>query len=126
MSKTNNAFRDLLGIQEVSMHNGSSIIKLEITESLTQRHRTVHGGVIATMIDCAVGTAIRSIIPEKSAAVTLEMKLNYVRPATGATLIGKGNIINKGNSIIVGEARILNEKDQIVATGIATYMFVKK
>ncbi|WP_253924988.1 PaaI family thioesterase [Halobacillus sp. A5] len=118
-------FWNHIGLTEVFKKDGLSKIELEVTGLLTQRHGTVHGGVLATMVDAAVGTSIRSLLPEKKAAVTVEMKVNYLRPSTGSKLIGEGRIINKGQSIIVGEAQIKNEDGKVVAHGTATYMIVK-
>ncbi|MBD1382931.1 hypothetical protein IC621_22275 [Bacillus sp. IB182487] len=47
------------------------------------------------MENAAVRTTILSLIPKESSAVTVEMKLNYLRPSTGFKLTGNGMIINK-------------------------------
>lgn len=119
-----NPYWDLIGLNEIELKDGTSIIELPIKHEITQRRGTVHGGVLASMIDAAVGASIRSLSLDSQA--TVELKINYIRPAMGEKLIGKGTVINKGKTLAVGEAKIFNDDGKIVASGTATYMIFSK
>jgi uncharacterized protein (TIGR00369 family) len=121
-----NPYWDLIGLHEKELKNGTSIIELPIKREITQRRGTVHGGVLASMVDAAVGASIRSLLSNDETAATVEMKINYIRPAIGEKLIGKGKVINKGKTLAVGEAQILNDDGKVVASGTATYMIFSK
>ncbi|MEI3611286.1 PaaI family thioesterase [Pseudogracilibacillus sp. SO30301A] len=80
--------------------------------------------MIASLVDAAVGDALRSQVEKGMGGVTVEMKVNYLRPAVGETLIAKGRVVKQGKSksLIVGEAVIENDQGEEVAIGLATYM----
>jgi len=113
---------DYIGMREVELNNGTSIVELPVIYEITQRRGTVHGGVLASLVDAAVGAAIRSLLPSGQSAVTVELKLNYIRPASGTKLIGRGKVINKGKTIAVGEAQVIDDQGKVVAAGMATFM----
>lgn len=112
---------DLIGMQLISQGEGESVIELPIKYEITQSKGSVHGGVLASLVDSAAGTAVRSLLPNGQTAVTIEMKLNYIRPASGTKLIGKGSTLHIGKSLAIGEAVILNDKAKVVVKGTATF-----
>jgi uncharacterized protein (TIGR00369 family) len=125
-STKTNPYWEYIGLRELELIDGTSTIELPIKYEITQRRGTVHGGVLASMVDAAVGAAIRSLLSNDQSAATVEMKLNYIRPASGTKLIGRGKVINKGKTIAIGEAEVLNDQGKIVAAGMATYMIFSK
>lgn len=121
-SMKNNPYWEHIGIKEVTLENGTSLLELPVKREITQSWGNVHGGVVASLIDAAVGAALRSTLEEHEGGVTVEMKLNYLRPANGDILYAKGKIVQKGKSIVIGQATIENDAGEEVAIGIATYM----
>ncbi|PWA07799.1 PaaI family thioesterase [Pueribacillus theae] len=115
-----------IGLREVELRDGTARIELPVKEELLQRRGTVHGGVIASLIDASVGASIRSLLSNNQSAATVEMKVNYIRPGVGNLLIGKGKVVSLGKTIAVGEAKIVNESDKVIASGMATFMIFTK
>ncbi|WP_338450647.1 PaaI family thioesterase [Niallia oryzisoli] len=118
----NNPYWKHIGLKEIELSEGAAILELPIIYEITQSRGNVHGGVVASLVDAAVGAALRSLLPGGKAGVTVELKVNYLRPASGDRLIAKGRVIKKGNSLVVGEATILNDEEKEVAVGLVTYM----
>lgn len=118
-------FWDLVGMKEVSMEHGKAEVRLDITPGLLQRRGFVHGGAIATLIDGTIGSAVRSTLKEEELSSTVEMKINYVRPASGEFLIGKAVISHAGKQLMVGTAEVFNEEGKLVAMGSATFFIIR-
>src|SRR5256714_12853951 len=75
---------------------------------------TVHGGVMATLLDSALGCVVQSMLPAGVCYTTVELKVNYLRPITvnTGTVYCEGMIIYVGGRIAAAEGRL------IVAEGI--------
>ena len=53
---------------------------------------TMHGGIIATLVDSAMGCAVFSMLPAGTAYSTLELKTNYVRPILQTTGVVRAEV----------------------------------
>ena len=78
---------------------------------------SVHGGVIATVMDISMGHLCHRFL---STAVTLEMQLRFVRPLTG-TGRAVGRLLHPGRRIVHLESRMHDEQDRLVAAATATW-----
>jgi uncharacterized protein (TIGR00369 family) len=76
-----------------------------VEERLRQQHGFIHGGVIATMADHTVGGAARSVSGDKD-VLTVEFKINYLRPAIGDHLRCTASVLRAGKAVIVAEALV--------------------
>lgn len=119
-------FWDYIGMKEQIIEDGYAELRIDITPDLLQRRGTVHGGVLATLIDGAVGSAVRSVLSEEEISPTVELKINYLRPAKGEYLIAKSKLYHRGGTLAVGQAEIYDSNENLVAIGTATFMILKK
>ncbi len=121
-----NRFRELLGIQIEDIKEGSAVLTLPFQEKLLQSANMIHGGVFSVLVDSVIGTAVRSVIDENMFAVTAEMNINYMRPATKGSIRAVGKVIHCGRTLAVGTADVFNEDGKLLATGRATYMLKQR
>ncbi|MEW9672988.1 PaaI family thioesterase [Ammoniphilus sp. 3BR4] len=119
-------FWDYIGMKEMIIENGYAELRIDITSNLHQRRGSVHGGVLATLIDGAVGSAVRSVLSEEEISPTVELKINYIRPAVGEYLIAKAKLYHRGGKLAVGQAEIFDSNEKLVAIGTATFMILNK
>jgi uncharacterized protein (TIGR00369 family) len=93
-----------------------------VQERMRQQHGFVHGGVIATLADHTAGGAARSVSGEKD-VLTVEFKINYLRPALGDRLRCTATVLRGGKTVIVAEALVYASnagKETLVAKLIET------
>ena len=111
-----NFIRDLdIRLDKVS--EGICETSLVVQDRLRQQHGFVHGGVIATMADHTAGGAARSVSGEKD-VLTVEFKINYLRPAMGDRLRCTATVLRAGKTVIVAEALVFASnagKESLVA-----------
>ena len=111
-----NFIRDL-DIRLDKFAEGICETSLVVQERMRQQHGFVHGGVIATLADHTAGGAARSVSGEKD-VLTVEFKINYLRPALGDRLRCTATVLRAGKTVIVAESLVYAgsaEKETLVA-----------
>ncbi|HXA85387.1 MAG TPA: PaaI family thioesterase [Candidatus Dormibacteraeota bacterium] len=99
-----NFIRDL-DIRLDNVSEGTCETSLVVLDRLRQQHGFVHGGVIATLADHTAGGAARSVSGDKD-VLTVEFKINYLRPAIGDRLRCTASVLRAGKTMIVAEAMV--------------------
>jgi len=89
----------LIGAELTGYSPGRAELTIPITPQLKQQHGFVHGGVISYAADNALTFVGGSILGP--AVVTSEYKINYLRPAMGATLIARAMVVYSSKSQVV-------------------------
>ena len=76
-----------LGIEPVQAEAGRVSFTLELGEYHLNPFGIVHGGVLAALLDTAMGCAVHSLLPPAVGYVTGELNVRFLRPAvlTGGT-----------------------------------------
>ncbi|HRH56695.1 MAG TPA: PaaI family thioesterase [Chitinophagales bacterium] len=87
----------------------------------------VHGGVITTLLDSAMGCVLQSTLPQGTGYTTLELKVNFLKTITTKTgkLTATGKIIHAGSRTALVEAQLTDENNLVYAHGISTCMILK-
>ena len=75
----------LLGMSLDEVERGRTVFSVVADELFENPMGTMHGGIVATLVDTAMGCAISSTLPADDGFTTLELSTNYVRPITTAT-----------------------------------------
>jgi len=115
-----NPFGDLIGLRFSKIEDGSSQCRLEVTESLLNPYGVVHGGVIYSLADTAMGGALYSTMSEEERCVTVEMKVAYFRPATDGTLNCTAEVVHRSKRLGYLESEV-KSGDRLVAKASATF-----
>lgn len=119
---TDNPFRELLGVVVTDVAPGTATVVIDpIAPVLLQARGIVHGGVYATLIDCATGEALQTVMPAGHEGFTIDLNLTYLRPVTGARLVAYGRAVRCGRTVGVATADIHDKDGALVATGRATF-----
>ncbi|MCA4777969.1 PaaI family thioesterase [Empedobacter stercoris] len=105
-------------------------IKIPKQEMMTRKHGMFNGAMIASLVDISSGYAAVSHYEDDCYVVTVELKVNYLRPALGDYLLSKAYVIKGGKKIstIRTEVYVVNEetgKETHAATSLVTMMRIK-
>jgi uncharacterized protein (TIGR00369 family) len=111
----------LIGASLERVEAGEVEIALPWREDLTQQKGFVHGGILGMIADTACGYAAFSLMPAGGSLVTVEYKMNILRPGRGA-LLAKGRVIRPGRTLTVAQAEVYAEDGAHVATMLQTLM----
>lgn len=120
-------FAVLLGIWITEVSEGRVVFAAEPGEYHYNPLGTVHGGVMATLLDSALGCAVQSLLPAGTTYTTLELKVNYLRPVTvkTGTIYTEGKIIHLGGRIATAEARMTDAAGKLYAHGTTTCIILR-
>jgi uncharacterized protein (TIGR00369 family) len=94
-------FMGTLGARLVSVRPGEVVIELPFSERLTQQHGFLHAGSITSIVDSACGYAALSLMPEGSAVLSVEFKINLMKPAAGSLFRATGKVLKSGKTLSV-------------------------
>jgi uncharacterized protein (TIGR00369 family) len=78
--------------------------------------------VIATLIDSATFWAAYLRLPEDTGLVNVDLKVNYLRAATGGRLTVDSRCLRAGRQLSYAEANVVDEQGMLVAHGTSTLM----
>ncbi len=117
----------LLDIALVDVDEGRAVFTLDPAEFQFNPIGSVHGGVLATVCDSALGCAVQSTLPAGVAYTTLELHVNFVRPvlADTGTLHCTGRIVHVGRRTATAEARLEGPDGRLYAHATATCLILR-
>jgi len=83
---------------------------------------TVHGGVASTLLDSAMSCALQTNLEAGFGYITLELKINLVRPITETTgpIRAEGRTLHLGRRSGTAEGKILDLSGTLLAHGTTT------
>jgi len=116
-------FISFLGLQVVKTDHdqGEIQVRMPLRPELERRRGTkqFHGGPIASFIDTvgdfAIGMAVGGGVP------TMNLRIDYLRPATGDSLLGIARVRRAGKTAAVIDVDVTDEQGRLVAVGRGTY-----
>jgi acyl-CoA thioesterase len=123
-----NHFWRYLGIEVEAAGEGWVRLRVPVRDELRNAAGApVHGGVLATLVDAAIGGALGTYGAAAAGGVdqaTLDLNVSFVGAGRGDALLAEGRIIRRGRSIAFGETRVTDTAGTLVAVGRATYMLL--
>lgn len=95
-----------LAARIASVAPGQVVIEMPFSPAVSQQHGLFHGGVIGAIADNAGGYAALSLMPAGSEVLTIEYKINFMKPARGQLLRATGHVIRAGKSVTVVRSEV--------------------
>ena len=92
-------------------------------DDLTQQPGFVHGGIITTIADSACGYAAFTLMPEGTEVLSVEFKVNLLRPAQGKEFIAAARVLKSGKTLMVVKCDVfadVSNESNMVATMLGT------
>lgn len=89
------AFSRLIGAELVAWSPGAAELGVDLKPHHLQQHGVAHGGVVSYLADNALTYAGGSLLGD---SMTLEFKINYLRPAKGERLIARARVSGSGRT----------------------------
>lgn len=73
---------------------------------LTQQNGFIHAGIVTALVDTACGLAALTLMPANADVLSVEFKVNLLRPAAGAHFLACGRVIKPGQTLMVTQGEL--------------------
>jgi uncharacterized protein (TIGR00369 family) len=123
------AFIADLGISVSGIGPGWCETTLEVLPRHLQQDQFIHAGVQATMADHTAGGAAGSVVREDQIVLSVEFKINFLRPAKGHALRCKASVLKAGKTLVVAEAEVFTRdgaQEKLTAKATVTLAVVSR
>jgi len=119
-------FKSLLGLKATTVADGYAVMELAIGSELLNSQGSLHGGIIATMIDHAGGIAgcLCTETGTMRKAATISLTTSFLAPAFSGKVIATARKRPGGRQIFVSTTEITDETGTLLAVGEATYRYM--
>jgi uncharacterized protein (TIGR00369 family) len=113
---------DLLGMRPVVVEPGTVVFACDADPRFANPMGTVHGGIIATLLDSALGCAVQTVLPDGTGYTTLSLELKYLRPVAvdAGELRATGTVVHAGRRQATAEAKLTDATGRVLATATTT------
>ena len=118
--KSDAGFLEYIGAEVIDFGDGYAQLAFDVKPHHKQHMGVVHGGAIATLADHTGWYAVVSQIEDRYTSVTIEIKINYLKPATGEILRAEAKVVNRTKRTAFATIEIFS-KDLLVAYATGTY-----
>ena len=119
----------LIGAELTRVEPGVIEITLPYRADLAQQHGYLHAGIVTTIADSASGYAAYSLMPPNSEVLSVEFKVNLLRPAKGETFSAVAEVVRSGKTLTVVRADVFamdRERRDLVATMLGTMICLSR
>ncbi len=120
----------LIGAELNVVEPGIVEITLPYRTDLAQQNGYVHAGIVTTIADSAAGYAAYSLMPPGAEVLSVEFKVNLLRPARGKSFLARAEVIKPGGTLTVARADVFGIAETgaraLVATMLATIICLQK
>lgn len=107
-------FMSFLDAKVILIEKGLVKISCKKNKNLTQQNGFFHAGVITSIADTACGYAALTTMPKGSNVLSVEFKTNLMKSANSEIIIATGKVIKTGKTLVFCEAKITDEKEEII------------
>jgi uncharacterized protein (TIGR00369 family) len=116
------ALMTLLGASLARVEPGAVDLVLPFRAELTQQDGFVHAAATTAIADSSCGYAALSLTPPRSEVLTVEFKVNLLRPAVGDTFLAEGRVLKPGATLTVARADVFARTGTATRTLVATML----
>ena len=112
----------LIGARLSRVEPGVIEINLPYRADLAQQHGYLHAGIVTTIADSACGYAAYSLMPPNSEVLSVEFKVNLLRPAKGEKFLAVAEVVKAGKTLTVVRADVFGVQHEAQRELVATML----
>lgn len=121
-----NPFLDFMGIKLTELADGYAQFRMSVRPEYLQGARSVQGGLIVALADEAIAHAMMTQLSPDEGLTTVELKSNFLAGVNNGELIADATVFKKGQSLVIGDCLVTDNKGKNICRVSATFLLLKK
>src|SRR3954465_13791124 len=113
-------FAERIGARAEHAADGRAVVRFDASDDHLNPAGTLHGGVLATLVDTAMGQAVRSATEGGGVPATSQLTVTYLRPGATGPLEVTAQVRIRGEHLTVCEAEV-EQEGRSLAHAVATF-----
>ncbi len=115
----------LVNMRTLDAGDDDLTLAMDVTAPALNRYGYVHGGMLFTLADYAMGATARRLVGEDARTVTLEAKANYLTNVREGTVIARCTALHQTTRLIMRETRLMDAAtDALMMIVTGTYYII--
>ncbi|MBV1851670.1 PaaI family thioesterase [Catellatospora tritici] len=112
----------LLGMDGIEAEEGRIVVTMRAQEFHYNPLGSLHGGILATLLDTAAACAVHTTLPAGTGYTSLDLNTKFLRPATvdSGMLRCEGTVISRGRRTALAQAQLTDERGRLIAHATST------
>ena len=116
---------NLLGFRLTEIEKGRAVVDLEAGDQHANILGTLHGGVMATVADSAMGLAAASTLEAGERTTTVDLAIHFFRPLKSGRLRAVAGVVKDGRTLVYVECDLTDDAGRLVARASSTCMTLR-
>jgi uncharacterized protein (TIGR00369 family) len=112
-----------LGIRVVERGDGRSVLHWDAQPEYgfaTSSGQVIHGGMVTTLLDSAMGAACWSTLGEDEVFLTADLRVEFYRASRPGLLVAKGSVVKRTSRLAFCMAELYDGDDRLLASSRGT------
>jgi uncharacterized protein (TIGR00369 family) len=114
---------ETLGMQIVERSEGRSVLTWDAQPEYgfpTASGQVIHGGMVTTILDSAMGAACWSVLTADEAFLTADLRVEFYRATRPGPLTARGTVIKRTSRLAFCSAELFDTDDRLLASSRCT------
>jgi uncharacterized protein (TIGR00369 family) len=105
---------EMLDMRILEVAHGRTLFGMEPQEWMYNLMGSLHGGVLATLLDTCMGCAVHTTLPARFGFTTGDLQVRYTRPirAGEGLVLAEGSVVHRGSRTATTEGRVYLATDE--------------
>lgn len=114
---------ETIGMEVVERGDGRSVLRWDAPEAYgfpTSTGQVIHGGMVTTILDSAMGGACWSVLADDEVFLTADLRVEFYRSARPGVLTARGAVVKRTSRLVFCAAELFDADDRLLASSRCT------
>jgi uncharacterized protein (TIGR00369 family) len=115
-----------MGISLDELKDGHARFRMPVRPEYLQGAKAMQGGLIVALADETIAHAMMTQLSPEEGLTTIELKSNFLAGVSDGELIANANVFKKGQSLVIGDCLVTDNKGKNICRVSATFLLFRK